>query len=232
MNQRLQYRVPAPHDGLRVEVLADTGPTPTRLMDISAGGAALSVPDSHLSGLANGHRLLLRITVPQTSVSFEMKTIVRHIRVGDGRRSFGLQFLQPALLETHLPLFRLCNRRNSFRVPPADREDITLSVMRNSDTLNLQMQLVDISEGGVAGLCLDSRRESLAVQNQVAIKFSLARGRQHLALDGTIRAINSGEYTWRIGMAFAEQSLRASGNRQIIADYVLQRQHEIAGLAS
>ena len=49
MNKRMQYRVAAPQEGLQISVLTDAGPVVTRLLDVSAAGAALSVPDNCLT---------------------------------------------------------------------------------------------------------------------------------------------------------------------------------------
>lgn len=224
MNQRSQYRVPAPLDDVYVWVLTDTSTIAARPLDLSAGGAALNVPDSCLGDLMVGRKLALRFGIPNSNANFEVESVVRHMSLRNGSRSLGVQFLQSDALQQHLGVFEFFNRRMSQRVMP--EEEIPVRIRRTSEFLQLQMRILDISTGGLAGVCRDPDCDLLEVGDSVAAEFTLASIGRRFQLKCIVRSMIPRECAWQTGFSFVEESIECHHQREDITDYVLQQQHK------
>lgn len=231
MNRRKNCRVAVPIENVYIWILNGSVAVPAQPLNLSSGGASISVAESCLTRLIVGHQLLLQLSIPRTKATLEIECFVKHVDVRNNTRLIGVEFLQPDTLDNHLPAFAFSNRRISFRAPPTPGEEISVSIHRPSDLLRLQMKLLDISVDGLAGICRDACSDMLTVGDGVTANFSLASVGRDFELDCIVRDLSPGEHTWRIGMSFVQKSASFSRQQKAIMNYVALR-HEQVRLAS
>ena len=227
MERRKHDRVNEGLDRLRIWILFDKGPLPTRLIDVSAGGAALEVEHDGAEVRTN-QETVLRFFVGSGDACFDMHGIIRNVRSSEGRSTLGIEFTDPSLLQLHLPpsLFKLFNRRRSFRVNPAPDEPITVSLRRSSDNLRLKLGMADISAEGVGATGANPSCGLLVVEDRVEIRFSLPGASREVVFQAIVRSVVSREPIWRVGLSFAETSPQFARHQNAVQDYVLRRQHD------
>lgn len=230
MSRRKYYRASEGLEGLRIVVEAGPRMVETTILNASAGGAALRAPIEFVAQIAKGQSLNLRFVIRKNEsqfIRFAMPAVARHIDADDG--FLGVEFKDSARLEENLPshLFRLFNRRRSFRVRADTNQPIDVSLTREADGFTLATVLHDICADGIGARCSGPEGMKFATDDRVTTEFSLPVTRHPLKFVCSVRAVSERKEGYVVGLAFLEESERFSRNQNAVIDFVMQRQREL-----
>ena len=155
-NRRQHYRV-QPSRAERIEialVTADLPPDPVRLLDLSAAGAGLELPESAQGALKTDQEVTLRVLSDKLLAPIDLKGLVCHVDERAPRPCVGLRFVDwrehRALL--HSELRSLFNERAAFRASPPTNRRVRVEVQTPGG--RMAGRLRDLSVTGV-GVELD-----------------------------------------------------------------------------
>jgi len=204
-------------------------------MNVSVDGAALRFavpgPDRPRGPVFEvGEQVELQFTLPAIHAPILIIATVIHRTEEDGARQYGFQFAGRTQLESQLApaLYRLFNRRTSYRVKPALDSPIgvTLTVVASGSTVNAQ--LLDISTGGMGFRAPLAAESVLAAADRVRVSLSLPTHEPHLDLVVKIRN------RWLIGPEVRygveydlEQTQDAQRQLHVITAFVMDRRRAV-----
>ncbi|MHC4447767.1 MAG: PilZ domain-containing protein, partial [Planctomycetota bacterium] len=148
---------------------------------------------------------------------------------GDGY-DYGLQFIDRDRLEGELTpeLFRLFNRRGSYRVQPDPTKPVTVTVEVVPDGPRAHGRMVDISATGIGVHVPAAVEAALVAVSRIRVSFTLPTSDDPLCLEGIIRSrrLIGGEAV-RYGILFMLDAGEAGQDQQsAIIDYVRRRQQD------
>ena len=232
MDRRQQYRVqPAGPEALRVTIeRAGQKPVAGEAMDVSAGGALVRLEAQDVRELTVGEQVQLHFTGGQLDAPLVSTAKVMHRCDVDegGGCNYGLQFMNRDRLEGELTaeLFRLFNRRGSYRVQPDPKEPVSVTVQAVPDGPRAHGRMVDISATGIGVHVPAAMEAALVAVSRIRVSFTLPTSDDPLCLEGIIRSrrLIGGEAV-RYGILFMLDAGEAGQNQQsAIMSYVRQRQ--------
>ncbi|MHC4108884.1 MAG: PilZ domain-containing protein [Planctomycetota bacterium] len=234
MDRRQQYRVqPDGPEALRVTI-ERTGRKAVagEAMDVSVGGALVRLEAQDVRELTVGEQVRLHFTGGQLNAPLVATATVVHrcdIDEGDGC-NYGLQFMDRDRLEGELTpeLFRLFNRRGSYRVQPDAKKPVTVTVEVVPDGPRAHGRMVDISATGIGVHVPAAVEAALVAVSRIRVSFTLPTSDDPLCLEGIIRSrrLIGGEAV-RYGILFMLDAGEAGQDQQsAIIDYVRRRQQD------
>lgn len=232
-DQRTTYRVRAAGDESEVFVALRSGPVKAHLDDLSARGCGVVV-ETDVEGLPdeNGD-IVLRLLVGGSGMSqLFVKGTVKGIREVENGVRLGIQFSDVERLYAQLkePQWRFFNRRQAFRVPPADSRGRPLRAHFHLPGAE-QPRSIPVHDLSSTGLSV-----WLAPKNDVPFP-------KHLPVRVTFRLpSNPGEFDLRVLFVHrtrvegkqrvgfridTERTADADGQAEKILRYVLERQRQL-----
>lgn len=122
-NQRSTYRVGAQGGASEIFVGLANGPVKAELGDVSSRGCGFTLPLEYEPELTEGLEFVVRMLVGgECMPQLFIRAIVRSVRTVEEGVRVGAQFVDTERLYTQLrePQWRFFNRREAFRVSPAD----------------------------------------------------------------------------------------------------------------
>jgi c-di-GMP-binding flagellar brake protein YcgR len=152
--------------------------------------------------------------------------VARRIDEGESRR-YGFQFTDRQQLEQQLrpTLYRLFNRRASYRVRPAPDHPVEVTLECFPGGTPVQAQLIDISTGGMALRVPLEAESALADSDRVRVSASLPDCPQRLDLSAIICSRSLAGAEIRYGVKFDLQRTDSSQCQQdAILNFVMARQ--------
>lgn len=226
MDRREHYRVePVEGDDLQVS-FAKPGrpPVPGLVLDVSAGGVMVQLALAGCPDLAMGEEVELSFTLDQLQEPLVIPARVAHRTETESSRAYGFRFTNRERLESQLPgkLFRLFNRRASYRVHPDPDTPIAVTLEGVADGMRVQGQLVDISVTGVGVHATVEPESALPPTSRIKLCFSLPNGADSLHIDAIIRRQLASKET-RYGIEFILETTKTFQQQQTILDYVMER---------
>ena len=236
MDGRRQYRV-TPDQGSRFHVavlVSGRRAGEGVLFDASVGGVGvefLSVdfPQANQPALAVGQQVDLRITSPTLAEPLELAASIVHRVDGDAGIRLGFRFENEAVLRRRdcPELFRLFNRRSSFRVEADPRAPVAVTLARGKHTIDAQ--LVDISAGGMAVLAPAEADAALESVDVLDATIALPGAAAPLEIPCHVRRRGVTGGAMQYGLEF---DFDACGNarraRDVVMRYVMDRQRAVA----
>ena len=236
MERRKQYRVEIGQGiDLEVTVRASGGSSVGgQLFDVSVEGMGVSFVSVRFSmpvGLAlqvgGDVELVFTSSLLKNPVVISARVVNRADREGSCR--YGFQFTDRQQLEKQLSpvLFKLFNRRASYRVAPAHDSPVTVTVEGGPRGMRAQTRVVDISTTGV-GVCAPLEVESaLADTDRVTVFMSLPNYEHPLVFAGIIRnrRLTAAEILYGIEFDL-ERSENPRRQQDAVIEYVMKRQRE------
>lgn len=122
-DQRALYRVRANSTEAQVFVGLPDGPVRAELRDLSARGCGFVLPTASAASLEQGGVVMLRMVVGGDDLPhLFVRAVVRSLGAADGGTRVGVEFddLERLFQQIQPVQWRFFNRRQAFRVPPAD----------------------------------------------------------------------------------------------------------------
>ncbi len=232
MDRRQQYRVqPAGPEALRVTIeRAGRKLVAGEAMDVSVGGALVRLEAQDVRELTVGEQVRLHFTGGQLNAPLVATAKVMHRCDVDegGGCNYGLQFMNRDRFEGELSaeLFRLFNRRGSYRVQPDPKEPVSITVQVVPDGPRAHGRMVDISATGIGVHVPAAMEAALVAVSRIRVSFTLPTSDDPLCLEGIIRSrrLIGGE-ALRYGILFMLEAGEAGEDQQsAIISYVRQRQ--------
>lgn len=230
MNQRSHYRLDAGGtDHLHVAVLMDdAAPTKAQPLDVGPDGARLQFdtpggPDYVMGQLVN-------LSFSSSRIGKTLLIEARAIRRTEDKkhRTYAFRFTNHHQFEGHSreAIYRLLNRRSSFRVKPPDEEPIDIT-MRPEAGGPVRARLIDISATGLGARTSIEVEATLVATLRVTITLSLPTHRDPVNVPGLIRSRALAGPHVRYGVTFHfGASDQAESKQNTIIDYVMRRQRE------
>lgn len=226
-NRRKCYRVSDIPGRLRLSIVTESHPIAVTVVNLSAGGAALTASLGYVAGLIQGQDILLRFQFDGCGLRLDMPSVVLHVGYKTG--VVGVKFRNPTRVQEHLPpeLKRLFNRRRSPRVRPAPDEEIAVRLERPADGFRLGSIVADISAHGLGLLCQSIACVTLRVDDVVSVAFFLPGVRHQLRFRCSVRAVTRRSAGYVVGLAFLEESDQFGRYQNSVVNYVTRRQREL-----
>jgi c-di-GMP-binding flagellar brake protein YcgR len=224
---RTHYRsAPSRSDGIGVQIASVDGlPVSGRLIDMSAGGAAIEFDQGVEQDLVLG--AVRTITFSSLNSSpLRVESVVRSLPTSDEPNRYGFQFVDEVELdrEQHAGFLRLFNRRRDRRARPGLDErlggKITLHGVSHEVTLH------DVSMGG-ASVRVPSDL-GLEVGSEFELRFSIPRSGYEIVCLAEVKSLCSDALGTRAGVATAlvpESDTKRNLDRAqaALADYIERR---------
>ena len=202
-----------------------------QLLDIVFGGAgfaSLAFSESGGPALAVGEKTEISFTSVRLNKPLVVSARVRHRADRDDFRHYGFQFIERQQLESRLSpeLFRLFNRRASYRVKPSPGSPVQVT-LQGPAGVQATGELVDISAAGM-GLRVPLEVEAtLTATTHIIVSFSLPDCPHPLSLEAIIRDRHLAGVEIHYGIEFdLEQSKQAKRQEDAIMNFVMKRQRE------
>ncbi len=231
MDQRSHYRLDAGGtDHLHVAVLKDdTAPTKAQPLDVGPDGARLLFdtpggPDYVMGQLVNLSFISSRIG---KTLLIEARAIRRTEE--QGHRTYAFRYTNHHRFEGQSPeaIYRLLNRRSSFRVKPPQEEPIDITLKPEADAPLVRARLIDISATGLGMRTSIDVEATLVATLRVTIIMVLPTHRDPVNVPSIIRSRALAGPHVRYGVAFHfAASDHAESTQNAIIDYVMRRQRE------
>lgn len=232
-DRRKQYRVTAEFDELvQIEF---RGPKlvcdDVRLLDLSAGGAGVELPDEANGLLRMRDRISLSMRSPKLSEPLEMSARICHLDERRARPKVGLSFESwrdhRALLDSELR--SLFNEREAFRVEPSVADPIEVEVHAKAGRLVVHGEVRDLSVLGFGLWMPVSSLDHLRPGARVALHFQLPGEDEVVTAPCQIRFMRREEGRARAisGLRMAEGLRVQPRTRQAVTRYVMNRQREL-----
>ncbi len=142
----------------------------------------------------------------------------------ESSRAYGFRFTNHQPLENQLPgkLFRVFNRRASYRVHPDPDTPIAVTLEGVADGMRVQGQMVDISMTGVGVHAAVEPESALPPTSRIKLCFSLPNSPDPLHMHGIIcsrRQLAANEVGYGIELILDTTKTQ----HQTILDYVMER---------
>ena len=229
MDRRKHYRVePAEGDDLQVS-FAKPGapPVPGLVLDVSAGGVMVQLALAGCPDLAMGEEVELSFVADRFKRPLAVSARVVHRRDEGSSRRYGLQFTDRQQLENQVAteLFRLFNRRKTYRVEPDPDVPIEVTLEQRHAGVQVHAQVKDISVGGLGVRVPADVLAALGTSDRVKVAISLPGRQDPVVLIGNIchRRVAGEEIHYGIEFDL-EQSEDPKRQQNAITDYVMKRQ--------
>lgn len=192
------------------------------LVDSSAGGLRFRFREEAWP-VTEGTELVARLRARDSSQHVETTVEARHIHRKEGEpEAVGCRFVDPKGFfdEADPSLWRVFNRRASFRVPPPAGDPVEVEIVVGDDTV--AATLVDISAGGIGLLAPPG---ALQDEAEVEVGIPLPEVALPLRLRAAVRWRHEADDRDRVGLEFVLGEDEESPDE--ITDYVMLRQREI-----
>lgn len=232
-DKRTAYRVRAAPGDSDITLGLASGPLAARLADVSALGCSFIVPESHARELQPDTELVLRMRIggPRMPKLF-LRGVVRSQIEESGGLRVGVQFVDTDRLYNQLrePQWRFFNRRQAFRVPPADERGrpVRAKFELPGEHAPRSVQLHDLSSTGLAISIRPVDDFEVPTDEPIYATFSLPGVPRSLEL--TVRFVHRRHIEGRIRVGFRIDmigTLQAEEQCEMILRYVLERQRQI-----
>ncbi len=236
-DQRSTYRVRSAGDDSEVFVAFKSGPVKAVLDDLSARGCGVIVGPESGATLSVDDEIVLRLLVggkgmPQLFV----KGVVKGLRdVPEGVR-IGVQFSDTERLYTQLkePQWRFFNRRQAFRVPPADARGRPLRAhfhLPGADEAR-SVPVHDLSSSGLSVWLAPKNDVAFPKRLPMRVAFNLPGDGEAFDLRVAFVHRTKVEGKFRVGFRIdMERTLNADSQAERILRYVLERQRQLLAAA-
>ena len=231
MNQRSHYRLDiGGTDHLHVAVLKDdAAPTKAQPLDVGPDGARLQFdtpggPDYVMGQLVN-------LSFSSSRIGKTLLIEARAIRRTEEKkhRTYAFRFTNHHQFEGHSrdAIYRLLNRRSSFRVDPPEEEPIDITLKPDAGGRLVRARLIDISATGLGTRTSIDVEATLVATIGVTIIMALPTHPDIVNVPGIIRSRALAGPHVRYGVAFHfGASDHAESKQNAIIDYVMHRQRE------
>ena len=233
MDNRAHYRIDlAGLEDDQVSVQSAEGVSALgEILDLSIGGVglrfSLEIPLSGCPDFTVGEEVQLSFAADRFKRPLAVSARVVHRLDEEGYRRYGLQFTDRQQLENQLAteLFRLFNRRKTYRVEPDPDVPIEVTLEHRQAGVQVQAQVKDISAGGVGVRVPADVKATLGTSDRVKVAISLPGRQDPVVLIGNIchRRVAGEEIHYGIEFDL-EQSEDANRQHSAITDYVMKRQ--------
>ncbi len=234
MSKRAQYRVDLTgREDVQVRLrTADGVSVLAQICDGSIGGIGLrfSLDNTGCPDLTVGEEVELTIASDRLKRPLAISARVVHRLDEESSREYGLQFTDRQQLEDQLAteLFRLFNRRKTYRVEPDRNAPVEATLEHGQAGVQVQAEVVDISVEGLGVRVPADAMATLGTTDRVKVAISLPGRQAPVILIGTIRfrQVKGEEIGCGIEFDF-EQSEDPKRQQNAITDYVMKRQREV-----
>lgn len=232
-DQRSTYRVRSTDDDSEVFVALPSGPVKARLEDLSARGSAVVV-DNEARGLPQENEeivLRLRVGGPGMSQLF-VKGIVKSLAVVENGVRIGVHFSHVERLYAQLEesQWQFFNRRQAFRVPPADSRGRPLRAHFHVPGAQepRSVPIHDLSSTGLSVWLAPKNDISFPKHLPVRVTFCLPNNPGEFDLRVIFVHRTKVEGKSRVGFRIdAERTTDADGQAEKILRYVRERQRQL-----
>jgi len=228
---RTHYRsAPSRSDGIGVQMVSGDGlPVSGRLIDMSAGGAAIEFDQGVEKDLTLG--AVRTITFSSLNASpLRVESIVRSLPSAEEPNRYGFQFMDEVELtrEEHAGFLRLFNRRRDRRARPGLDERLGGKIIVHG--VSHDVTLHDISMGG-ANIRVPSDL-GLAVGSEFEFRFSIPKSSHEIVCLAEVKSVTADAMGTRVGVAttvVAESDTKRNLDRAqaALADYIERRVTEM-----
>ena len=231
MEQRQHYRAQLGQgSGLQVNILKE-GATPIvgEALDVSIGGTRVQASSPDGPVLVMGDDVQLTFTSDQLEQPLVVPARTVHRAEEDGTRTYGFQFTDRTLLENQLAgdIYRIFNRRGSYRVQPPDELPIEVTLETDGENKRLRGRMVDISPRGMGVLAPVEAASAFLGIDRIMVSFTLPTSPDPVRLEDIIRSRRLTATGVRYGIALDFQaSAQPEAQQNTIIDYVVQRQRD------
>lgn len=187
-DQREHYRrAPGKKAALGVKLITEAGEAiQGELLDVSAGGAAVSFEADVASELEIGAERELRFT-SLTKGGVRVRAVIRSGPREDGIKRYGFQFLDPGALFEQLDdsFYKYFNRRRWPRAQPALDRAVKGEIAFGE--VALDMQVHDISREGVAFVIPSDVAEQIQVDTSLEVVIRVPKSDAQVLFYGLVR---------------------------------------------
>lgn len=233
--KRSAYRVRATSEEAEIFVATDQGPVAATLEDLTARGCGFTLTPPAGLTLAEDQELMLRLLVggplmPQLFV----RATIRSIRPTDGEGAVrcGVLFGDTERLygQLKVPQWRFFNRRQAFRVPPADERGRPLRarfVIPGEDEPR-SLQIHDLSSSGISTDLRPANDVEFPRHLPVRVRFNLPKVEEEI--DVRVLFVHRTMVDGRIRTGFRideQRTERFESQTEEILRYVLERQRQL-----
>ncbi len=231
MDQRSHYRLDAGGtDHLHVAVLKDdAAPIKAQPLDVGPDGARLQFdtpggPDYVMGQLVN-------LSFSSSRIGKTLLIEARAIRRTEEQRhrTYAFRYTNHHQFEGHSrdAIYRLLNRRSSFRVKPPEEEPIDITMRPEAGGPLVRARLIDISATGLGTRTSIEVEARLVATLRVTITLALPTHRDPVNVPAIIRSRALAGPHVRYGVAFDFAATdHAESKQNAIIDYVMRRQRE------
>jgi hypothetical protein len=233
-NDRREHVRLRPDRSLRLEAIVldpqDREILRARVLDASAGGAAIQVTSEEAEGWVRGQRMRVRFTGASVDVPVTTVATVASVRPEaelEGLLRVGLAFLDRAGLEGQFDAswWRLFNRRGALRMLLAqvDGEEVELGITASG--VSLRSSLHDLCVDGVGFELEPADAEHLRQTEELRLGFSLGDSGQRLLFVVAVRHVTPVARVARVGTAFLpDRSPDFDRRSRVVAGHVVDLQ--------
>ncbi len=224
---RTHYRsAPSRSDGIGVQIVSGDGlPVSGRLIDMSAGGAAIEFDEGVEKDLVLG--AVRTITFSSLNLSpLRVESVVRSLPSSGEPNRYGFQFVDQVELdgEQHAGFLRLFNRRRDRRARPGLDERLGGKIIVHG--LSHEVTLHDVSMGG-ASIRVPSDL-GLTVGSEFELRFSIPRSSHEIVCLAEVKSLSADALGTRAGVVTAvvpESDTKRNLDRAqaALADYIQRR---------
>ena len=232
-DQRSAYRVRAAPGDSDITLGLASGPVAARLADVSARGCSFILPARHATELEPGTEIVLRMRIGGSNMPqlFIRAAVRSRFEESDGLR-VGVQFVDSERLYNQLrePQWRFFNRRQAFRVPPADERGrpVRAKFELPGEETPRSVQLHDLSSTGLSISIRPVDDFTLPTDEPIYATFALPGVPRKLDL--FVRFVHRRHIEGRIRVGFKIDmigTVQAEEQCELILRYVLERQRQI-----
>ncbi len=233
MDDRAHYRIDfAGLEDAQVSVQSAEGVSALgQILDLSIGGLglrfSLDIPLPGCPDFTVGEDVELSFAADRFKRPLAVSARVVH-RLDEGSsRRYGLQFTDRQQLENQVAteLFRLFNRRKTYRVEPDPDVPIEVTLEQRHAGVQVHAQVKDISVGGLGVRVPADVMAALGTSDRVKVAISLPGRQDPVILIGNIRHRRVAGEEIHYGIEFdLEQSEDPKRQQNAITDYVMKRQ--------
>ena len=224
---RSHYRsAPSRSDGVGVQMVSGDGlPVSGRLIDMSAGGAAIEFDEGVEKDLVLG--AVRTITFSSLNSSpLRVESIVRSLPTPEEPNRYGFQFVDEVELdrEQHAGFLRLFNRRRDRRARPGLDERLGGKIIVHG--VSYDVSLHDISMGGA---CIRVPSDlGLAVGSEFEFRVLIPRSSHKIVCLAEVKSVSADALGTRVGVATTvvqESDTKRNLDRAqaALADYIERR---------
>ena len=233
MDNRAHYRIDlAGLEDAQVSVKTAQGVSVLgQILDLSIGGLglrfSLDIPLPGCPDITVGEEVELSFASDRFKRPLAVSARVVHRLDEESSRRYGLQFSDRQQLEDELAteLFRLFNRRKTYRVEPDPDVPIEVTLEHCQAGVQVQAQVKDISVGGLGVRVPADVKATLGTSDRVKVAISLPGHQDPVILIGNICHRREAGEEIHYGIEFdLEQSEDPKRQQNAITDYVMKRQ--------